>query len=477
MRRRVTLALVLALVSCDGAGERPRSHDPPASAASSPLLHPATADDEARSGGETTVFDVTRAAYSFPARNLDAAARGDFAVGNNLFGDNWVTAPSSTSARDGLGPVYNAVSCGSCHFHDGRGRPPEPDEGEMLSALVRLSVPGADAHGGPLPEPTYGGQLQPRAILGVPAEGATELTWEDVPGVYGDGDAFTLRRPRLRIVRLAHGPMRDDLLTSLRVAPAVFGLGLLEAVPEDTILAHADPDDADGDGISGRPNRVWDVEAGAPRLGRFGWKANQPSLRQQAAGAFLGDVGITSSIFPSRECAAGAMECEAAVDGGAPEIDDRLLGFVVHYVRALAVPARRDVAEPEVVRGRALFESAGCPACHLPSLATGPSDLPALEGQRIAPYTDLLLHDMGEGLADGRPDFEATGAEWRTPPLWGLGLLRTVSRHEYLLHDGRARGAAEAILWHGGEAERAREAFRAMPRADRAALLRFLGSL
>lgn len=428
-------------------------------------------------GGATTVADTTPAAYSFSARNLTAEERGDFAVGNNLFGDNWVTAPSSTSARDGLGPLYNALSCGSCHFHDGRGRPPEADEGEMVSALVRLSVPGATLEGGPLAEPTYGGQLQPRAILGVSAEGGTALDWEEVPGSYVDGEAYSLRRPSVSFHDQAYGPMRDDVLTSLRVAPAVFGLGLLEAIPEAAILANADPEDADGDGVSGRPNRVWDAIARSPRLGRFGWKANQPSVRQQTAAAFLGDIGITTSIFPSRECARGATACAAAVEGGSPELDERLLDFVVFYARTLAVPARRAPGDESVLAGKALFHEAGCAGCHVPTFETGESDVPALSRQRIWPYTDLLVHDMGEGLADGRPDFEASGSEWRTPPLWGIGLLETVSRHRMLLHDGRARGFAEAILWHGGEASSARDAFRGMSRAQRDLLLGFLDSL
>lgn len=433
--------------------------------------------DDTLAGGDTTVFDDTRAAYSFSARNLSAEVRGDFAVGNNLFGDNWVIAPSSTSARDGLGPVFNALSCGSCHFNDGRGRPPEPDEGEMLSTLVRLSVPGTDEHGGPLGEPTYGGQLQPRAILGVEPEGGTTLAWEELPGAYGDGEVYSLRRPLLAFRALRFGPMDPAVLTSLRVAPAVFGLGLLEAVPEETIIARADADDLDGDGISGRANRVWDVERAATVLGRFGWKANQPSLRQQTAGAFLGDIGITTSLFPTRECGPTQTGCADARDGGTPELDDRLLDFVVLYGRTLAVPARRNADDPVARRGRTLFTEAGCASCHVPTMLTGESDLEALAKQRIWPYTDLLLHDLGDGLADGRSDFLATGSEWRTPPLWGIGLLQTVNRHELLLHDGRARGLAEAVLWHGGEAEVAREAFRALTADDRRSLIHFLESL
>ncbi len=431
---------------------------------------------EELSGGDTTVFDTTREAYGYSARNLDFDARQDFLVGNNFFGDNWVIAPSSTETHDGLGPVYNALSCGSCHFKDGRGEPPAEGE-EMLSMLIRLSVPGADEHGGPLGDPIYGGQLQPRAIPGVPAEAVTQVTWTEIPGAYEDGAPYSLRRPTIEIVSLGYGPLSADVMMSVRVAPAVYGLGLLEAIAEDDLLAHADPDDLDGDGISGRPNRVWSAEAGATVLGRFGWKANQPDLRAQTAGAFLGDIGISTTMNPTQNCSSAEVECLASTSGGDPELDDDLLAFVVFYGQTLAVPARRDFTDATVLRGRALFRSAGCADCHVPSYTTGDDTIDALAHQRIWPYTDVLLHDMGEELADHRPDYEATGTEWRTPPLWGIGLLETVNRHQFLMHDGRARGFAEAILWHAGEGEAAREAFRAMSADERAALLRFLDSL
>ncbi len=431
---------------------------------------------EELSGGETTVFDTSEDAYTRPAANLSFDEVGTFEVGNNFNGDNWVVAPSSTMTRDGLGPVYNATSCSACHQRDGRGQPPGPDE-EMLSMLIRLSVPGEDAHGGPLPDPTYGGQLQPRSIMGIPAEGATRVTWEEVPGTYGDGTGYSLRRPHIEISSLAFGPMGDGAMQSARVAAPQYGLGLLEAIAEADIVANADPDDADGDGISGRPNHVWDPSLGATALGRFGWKANVPSILAQTAGALHGDIGITTSLFPEQECTSAQAECAAAPDGGPTEASDEVLDAMVFYGRTLAVPGRRDPKEPVVLEGRALFRSAGCADCHVPSFTTGDHEVAALSNQRIWPYTDVLLHDMGEELADGRPDYEATGTEWRTPPLWGIGLLDTVVHHQFLLHDGRARGFAEAILWHGGEAEAAREAFRTMSRDERDSLIRFLESL
>ncbi len=433
---------------------------------------------EELAGGDTTVFDRGRNAYALAARNLKGERRDRFFVGNALFNRNWVTAPASTTGIDGLGPTFNASSCSSCHFKDGRGAPPAAPGEPFLGLLLRLSIPGQDAHGGPLDEPAYGGQLNHRAILGVPAEGNATVAYEEIPGAYADGTPYSLRRPTYRLDGLAFGPIDPGVLISPRTAPFMIGLGLLEAVDEAAILALADEHDADGDGISGRPNEVWDPKHQRTRLGRFGWKANQAGLEQQNAGAFLGDLGITSPLHPAESCPPAQTACAAAPTGGAPELDQEKLDEVTYYSRLLAVPARRDYEAPEVLRGKALFRDAGCAACHVPELHTASLDgFPELEGQTIRPFTDLLLHDLGDGLADGRPDFLADGREWRTPPLWGLGLVGVVNDHTLLLHDGRARGFAEAILWHGGEAEPAREAFRTLDAGDRAALIRFLESL
>jgi CxxC motif-containing protein (DUF1111 family) len=258
----------------------------------------------------------------------------------------------------------------------------------------------------------------------------------------------------------------------------VFGLGLLAALSEETLAGLADPDDEDGDGISGRLNRVWDPKSNSVQIGRFGWKANQAGLEQQNTGALLGDIGISSPLFPSQDCPPPQSACQAAVTGGDPEIDQEKIDFLVTYTNLLAVPARRDVDQPEVLAGKAIFSELGCASCHIPKLETGELDgFPEVSGQTIRPYTDLLLHDMGEGLADHRPDFLADGREWRTPPLWGMGLSQNVNHHTRLLHDGRARDASEAILWHGGEASAAQAAFKALNERERARLLRFLSSL
>ncbi len=428
-------------------------------------------------GGNTTAFAKNRNAFTLSARNLTNEQRRTFEVGDSFFNQNWVTAPASTDARDGLGPTFNALSCSSCHTLDGRGQPPlSPDDPER-GLLIRLSIPGDDPAEGPQGEPIYGTQLQDRAINGVAAEGRLVIQYEEWEGTYADGEAYSLQVPSYHLVDLAYGPMHPDTMISPRIAPAMVGMGLLEAIPEEAIRALADPDDEDGDGISGRVNRVWDAEKGAMGMGRFGWKANVASVAQQVAGAFHGDIGITSSLHPAENCSSQQVTCMAAPNGGLPEIPDERLAKVVLYSQTLAVPAMRDVDQPDVRLGARYFLQAGCAACHVPSFTTGQHEIEALSFQTIYPYTDLLLHDMGDGLADNRPDFAASGREWRTSPLWGIGLVDTVSGHTRFLHDGRARNLAEAILWHGGEAEEAKEAFRHMPRAAREALLRFLESL
>jgi len=433
-----------------------------------------------RAGGKLTVDDNTSKAFGQHAPGLPVRELRKFTVGNRLFNTNWVTAPASVRSLDGLGPFFNRVSCSACHVRDGRGRPPVGPAVPMMSMLVRLSVPGLD--GKPVPHPIYGDQLSDRAVEGLQPEGRAAVTWEDAePFVYPDGTAVSLRRPRIDLVDLTHGPLGPDTMMSARVANAVFGLGLLEAVPEADIVARADPDDADGDGISGRVNRVWDHDAQAWALGRFGWKANQPTLRQQAASAMAGDVGITSEHFAGGNFTAAQTDAAALPDGRdaeGVELSSKQLDRLTFYLQTLAVPAQRDADDPAVRRGAQGFVAAGCNACHAAVMRTGPSAAhDVLAGQTFAPYTDLLLHDMGPGLADGRPDGRASGREWRTPPLWGLGLQERVSGHTFLLHDGRARNAEEAVLWHGGEAAAARDRFAGLTAGERADVLAFLGSL
>lgn len=438
-----------------------------------------------RPGGATTVDASGRNAFSFPAANLSDAERTRFAIGNSFFRRNWVEAPASTTARDGLGPHFIARSCGGCHVQDGRGAPPDVKAGRHeppVALLLRLSVPGSGPHGGPLPEPSYGDQFDNAAVRGVPPEGRITLREEPVHGRFADGTRYTLRRPVYGFADLAHGPMHPQTMVSPRVAPQLIGVGLLEAIPDAEIERNAREQAAQGGAIRGVPNRVWDAFAEKMRIGRYGWKANAASLAHQSAAAFVGDIGITSSRFPAEPCMPAQAACRTAPRGGSPEIDDRTLADVVFYQAVLAPSARRNVNDPQVRRGERLFADAQCAACHRPSYGTGASPSaefgsPALASQRIWPYTDLLLHDMGEGLADGRPDFGANGRQWKTPPLWGIGLLRDVNGHQRLLHDGRARGVLEAVLWHGGEAQASKDRVLGMSPAEREALVRFVESL
>lgn len=417
------------------------------------------------SGGEGTTGSSGLNAFGDSARNLSNEERRTFEVGDSFFTQNWVTAPASTQARDGLGPLLNAQSCSSCHLRDGRGTP----DGTEPGLLFRLSVP---EDGELAPENVYGDQLQDRSIIGVPAEGTVRTIYVEEVGAYADGSEYSLRRPMHEFEDLAYGPISVEVMVSPRLAPPVFGAGLLEAIPEGDIVARADPNDEDSDGISGRPNYI-----DGSTLGRFGWKANVASVEQQVANAFLGDIGITSDLFPDENCTTPQVECLDAPNGGSPEIGRDLFDQVVFYNKTLAVPARRGLDAPGVEPGAGLFIELGCGSCHQPKHMTGPDRIAALAGQVIYPFSDLLLHDMGPDLEDGRPDGLASGSEWRTPPLWGLGLNDVVNGHEFYLHDGRARSVEEAILWHGGEGESARDAFVNLTSSQRAQLLQFLESL
>lgn len=439
------------------------------SAPSSPA--PAGDADSPLSGGSTTIFDATSAAFSRPAPNLSAESRQKHLTGDVAFSGAFVTAPAPV--RGGLGPLFNNISCGSCHPSDGRGH--APAQGDIFySMLLRVSVPGTDADGGPLAAPGYGTQIEDHGVAGVKPEATFSVTYADSTGAFDDGTLYHLRVPTYRIDNWYAG-MPAGLMFSPRVAPPVFGLGLLEVVPESSILALADELDRNGDGISGRPNYVHDAAAGSTVLGRFGWKANTPNLLQQTAAAFNADMGLTSSLFRFESCH-GQVQDDGKSDD--PEVSDDIVTATAHYTRTLAVPARRSLDDPQTQRGAVVFREANCSGCHVTTLKTGASpEVPELAYQEIHPYTDLLLHDMGSALADGRPDYLASGTEWRTPPLWGIGLTQLVNGHTAFLHDGRAQTLIEAIMWHGGEGARSREYVRHLSTADRNALLSFLQSL
>lgn len=431
-------------------------------------------DDRLLSGGAATVFDASSTAFENPIPSLDGLELERFLAGDAAFEQVFVTAPAEVGR--GLGPVFNQTSCVGCHVRDGRGRAGFGTDAPFIgSMLMRISLPGFNPQvpGGPQPVPGFGEQIGDRAVFGVEPEARIDLTYFEETRYFADGQAYSLRFPQYEIID-AYRPLPADVLFSPRMAPPVFGRGLLAAIPTETIVAQADPGDRDGDGLSGRPNWVYNFRTQQTELGRFGHKANNPDLLQQVARAYQQDMGITSPYF-AVESAAGQPQGDGREDD--PEIGQETLEINTFYVQTLAVPARRNIDDPQVLRGEVLFAEAQCSGCHLPTLQTGRHEIAALANQTIHPYTDLLLHDMGEELADERPDFDADGREWRTPPLWGIGLTVTVNGIPAYLHDGRARTLVEAVMFHGGEAESAREFVRQLDAADREALIAFLQSL
>jgi len=447
-----------------------------------------------QAGKATSTKAANQDAFSHFLTNLSFEQEEQFKLGNALFRKIWVSAPSSTQASDGLGPLFNARGCQSCHLKDGRGHPPFEGQPENVSMFLRLSVPPGDkderfaldgVFAGEVGDPMYGTQLQDFAVPGLKAEGRMVIDYKDLPVTLGDGTVVTLREPHYSIADLNYGPLDPNIMISPRVANPMIGLGLIEQIPPEDILALADADDLNGDGISGRPNWVIDPATQTVMLGRFGWKAGMPTIRAQSASAFAGDIGISTPMInlPHGDCTPLQAACLAMPTGeqprlGVSEAPDPVLDLVTFYAQTLAPPQRRDVGDAAVLRGKQAFYDAGCASCHTPKFVTSrDAPNPALRFQLIWPYSDFLLHDMGEALADHRPEGQADGYEWRTPPLWGIGLTQTVSAHTFFLHDGRARNLTEAILWHGGEAQAARDRFANLTQATRDDLIAFLESL
>jgi CxxC motif-containing protein (DUF1111 family) len=528
MRARLVLPLAFLLLvaaSCVG-----KELPAPAALPSRPV--------DPRSGGFTTIYKAGPDAYSFSARNLSRVESIEFSDGTSYFNDPWSPPENDTTGgeRVGLGPLANDDSCLGCHIRHGRGLPPDgeiegddsgvdglgpPTTGLMTTVpgntvadtsapsstttvpqaladaageprieddstivagrgfLLKLSVPGAGPHGEPLPEPTYGTQFQTESASGVVPEGQVRVTYVIKTGYYGDLTRYTLLVPTYEVTDLGYGPMAPDVQVSPRVAPPAFGAGLLEAIPAPDVLAGADPDDRDGDGIRGRANLVWDPLTSSVALGRFGAKAGQASVHTQVVSALSQDLGVTSAEVPTSACTVFQVACTAvAARSSAPEATDEAVSLLTFYSRTLAVPAARDTHRTDVTWGAHLFDDFGCASCHRPTWVTGADPVAGLAGQTIHPYTDLLVHDLGPGLADDRPEFSATGRDWRTTPLWGIGLAdRVAAGKARFLHDGRARTLAEAVLWHGGEAQTASDAFRTARPDERAALIRFLQAL
>lgn len=422
-------------------------------------------------GGETTVYVSTSQAFGLPAPNLSAEHLEKHLLGDIGFEAQFVANPAPRNG--GLGPVFNNISCNGCHPSDGRASFPE-NINALSGFFYKISLPGNDEHGGPAPVPGFGTQLQHQSIYGFEAEGKMSVTFQDQTVLLADGTTVTLQKPVYSIIS-PYFPLPGNVMISPRIGMPVFGLGLLEAIPEAAILANADPDDRDKDEISGKANYVWNPVSETTQLGRFGWKAGTPSVLVQTAGAFNEDMGLTNFLKPAESSANQANGDPNAVS---PEVTRELLENVVFYSLTLGVPAGRNFDDPNVISGQKIFEQLKCATCHIPSFTTGNYEgIPEISNQKIFPYTDMLLHDMGDDLADNRPEFLANGKEWKTRPLWGIGLTAVTSGHTSFLHDGRARNIIEAILWHGGEAEKSRNDFKKLSAKDREMLLEFLQSL
>jgi CxxC motif-containing protein (DUF1111 family) len=422
------------------------------------------------SGGDATVFDATSKAFQNAFPSLSAYDSHVHEMGDLVFSQSFVTAPAPI--HSGLGPIYNNTSCVSCHHNDGIGLPTAG--GSQSSLLLRISLPGAEVHGGPVAVPGYGLQIQDKAAFGLQPEATVNINYTYRTFSFADGETYELRTPAYTLSNL-YTPISGSYLLSPRLAPPMIGLGLLEAVPESEIVANADPNDANGDGIKGVANYVWDVNTQSMQLGRFGWKANTASILTQVVTAFNQDMGLSSKILPV-ESSFGQVQYDGLKDD--PELPDSVVNQVKYYAQTLAVPARRNVNDATNKRGEQLFLLAKCAGCHKQTLTTGVNvAFPAMSNQVIHPYTDLLVHNMGPGLADNRPDFKADGQSWRTAPLWGIGLFPVINNPGYYLHDGRARTLVEAIMWHDGEAAQSKVYFSNLSSSDRAAVLKFLQSL
>ncbi len=448
-------------------------------------------------GGGMTGKGLTDRTLIQVGRNVSKMEELDAWTGFSLFRDPWVIAPSSTTGRDGLGPLFNTRSCISCHTLGSRGPAPLVGQSTPSALVMRLGSLTRPAFS----DPVYGGQLQSRGIkvthlAQIPqlaGEAQLNLTYKEINGQFNDGTPYSLRQPEYQLTHLAYGPLAEHTQMSPRFSPAIYGLGLLDAIAMEDLLKQEDIDDSDQDGISAKYNRVPLIRTShntaqfhAPNqesmaLGRFGLKAKQPSLVQQVAAAFRDDIGITNSLFPEESCTQGQTNCQAAAKVGghtSTEIADDMLYTVTLFNQLLAVPPTRGLDTEQAQQGRHIFYQIGCESCHTATYTTA-QDYPheSLANQTIWPYTDLALHDMGPGLADNMREFDASGQEWRTPALWGIGARKQIRAENLFLHDGRARNLTEAILWHGGEGLPSQQAFIQLNSTQRKALLAFLNAI
>lgn len=425
------------------------------------------------------VFSNAALAQPFEQRldGFSDEALDEFILGRSFFTIPWVVAPSATTARDGLGPLFNANACVSCHINNGAGLAIGND-GQPLRALTfKLAQPTHHhiAQKASLlnqGDPVYGRQVAINGNGSVKPEALPRLKHMQKVFQFPDGNQQVLTYFEPYLDNMNYGPLDSNTQLALRQAPTLAGLGFIAQVAQEHILEYADPDDRDGDGISGKPNWVYDIASGEMRLGKYGWKAGQPSITQQTADAAANDMGLTNPLFPEELCTSAQIDCLAAPRGrpspfGTLDLPQKRLDAIAFYVASFKAPQPQALSV-RAQEGRVLFVESGCASCHRQRLTTK-------NGVDFAAYSDYLLHDMGLDLADGRPEFDADVNEWRTAPLWGIGAR--VRAGQRFLHDARASTPLEAILWHGGEAENAKQHFAELSTGQRQSLLTFLESL
>lgn len=409
--------------------------------------------------------------------NLNNDEYDKFILGRSFFTIPWVEAPSATTARDGLGPLFNANTCVSCHPSNGRGTL-FSDGLVSRSLVVRLSIDSnnSDEHRkmlekkGFIPEPSYGNQLALNGIHGVDFEGKVKIDFDEIEVNFPDGEKQILLKPKYELENLNYGSLDKNANISYRIAPSLNGIGLIELISNEDILKNVDENDENNDGISGRANFVYSNITKKEELGKYTWKASVAFLKEQIAGAASNDMGLTTTIFPNENCTKNQKECNESLKAKDPiDLPDDRLDAITYYLKNIKTYEPRNTKEYE--EGLEIFEQISCSKCHISSFKTK-------KAFEIAPFSDFLLHDMGKDLSDGRVEFKANKNEWRTAPLWGLALHEKINKEKpMLLHDGRARSFQEAILWHGGEAQNSKENYMNLPKEKREKLIKFLEEL
>lgn len=429
--------------------------------------------DERLSADVVTVFDESMGAYGHEIPGLSPSQQYMHDLGDKFFGQTFVTAPAIKYG--GLGPIFNNVSCDRCHVNEGRGFPLGEKPG-FQSTFLKVAVDGVDEHGGTLPVPGFGIQIQDQAIAGIQPEANLNVQWNYTDITLADGTVIQLRKPQVSIVS-SYILFPSNAQMSLRMARPNFGMGLIEAIDENSILKNQDEFDANSDGISGVANYVYNPVSKSKTMGKIGWKAGVANIKTQVAKAFNEDIGVTSNLFPYKN-AHGQSQMKNFPSNYPVDVHDTIIEAITFYMRSLSVPARRNLSQIDVIQGKQIFQNVGCNKCHVQYQTTKVDvTFPQISNLVIQPFTDLLLHNMGPGLADDISEYKASGAEWRTPPLWGISLSKKVNGNQFFLHDGRARNFLEAILWHSGEAEFAKQNVTNLSKSERDKLIKFLESI